>query len=80
MKPEVTPDPEKEFLRVHEAVNMSGIPRTTLYRHISDGSLPSKCLRAKGALRGIRLIPRQALRDFINGLEDGATKQGRAES
>ncbi len=60
---------EAEFLRIPDAVKFSGVSRSVLYRMIKDGSLPSKNLRAKGAIRGIRLISKHVLRDVLNAAE-----------
>lgn len=65
----MNPEIQAEFLRIPEAVKFSGLSRTTLYRMITDGRLKSKCVRARGAIKGVRLISRDVLRDFINSCD-----------
>lgn len=50
-----------EFLRVHQAVRVASLSRSRIYEAITDGSLPSISKRKRGAVRGIRLIPYDAL-------------------
>lgn len=70
MNPAVPAELEAEFLRIPAAVKFSGLGRTTLFAAIADGRLKSKCIRQPGAIRGIRLISKQAIRDFIESCED----------
>jgi hypothetical protein len=54
------------WLRVPSAVTYSGLSKSYLYPAIIDGRIRSACLRAHGdASRGIRLIDRLSLDDFI---------------
>lgn len=67
----MNPEIESEFLRIPDAVKFSGLSRGVLYRLISEGRLKSKSLRSKGAIRGVRLISKDAIRECINGFDDG---------
>ncbi|MDB6135041.1 MAG: hypothetical protein JWM59_3284 [Verrucomicrobiales bacterium] len=60
---------ESEFLRIPAAIKFSGLGRTTIYQAIAEGRLQSKCIRRRGALRGIRLISKDALRAFIENAD-----------
>jgi hypothetical protein len=50
-----------EWLRVPDAIRVSGIGRSTLYDLISSGSVKSALLRKRGRQRGIRLISYDSL-------------------
>jgi len=75
---------EREWVRVKEAVRISGIGRSTLYSMMSDGRLKSACIRKRHCVRGIRLINVASLRSLIEssiippnevGLEIGMAPQ-----
>lgn len=70
MKPVINAEIEAEFLRIPDAVRLSGLSKSTLYLLIGGGRLASKCVRAPGSVKGVRLISKQVLRDFINSCED----------
>lgn len=63
--PKLDVELEKEFLRIPDAVRFSGLSKTSLYNLIREGRLKSKLVRTPGNIRGIRLISRQAIRDFM---------------
>jgi hypothetical protein len=61
LQPENTP----EWLRVPAACQRFGVRRSWLYERISAGDIKSASLRKRGAIRGIRLVSRDSLADFI---------------
>jgi excisionase family DNA binding protein len=59
------------LLRIEEAETFSGLGRSTLYKHMDDGTLPYvKIGRA-------RRIPKQALIDFVADHLHGGPRNGR---
>jgi hypothetical protein len=54
-----------EWLRVWDATRVSGIGRSTLYMLIKSGEVRSASIRKRNRTRGIRLINRDSLNDFI---------------
>lgn len=58
-----------QFLRIPGALLYSGLSRSHLYRLLKAGRIKSSSLKAKGALRGVRLIHRESLDEFIRGHE-----------
>lgn len=76
---ETSPSIEAEFLRVRDVAKFCGLCRTTVYALIKSGKLKSKCIRQPGSTTGIRLISKQAIRDFIESCPDtppGGGKEG----
>ena len=65
-----------EWLRIPDAIRVSGIGRSSLYELIAAGRINSKCLRKRGAIRGIRIISYDSLLAYIDaaGGEDGGAK------
>ena len=64
---------EAEYLRLPRAKErcpLSQLSRTTLCELIEEGKIRSVKLRKRGALRGIVLINRQSLLDYLHGLEE----------
>ncbi len=64
-----------EFLRLPQPRTrcpISSLSRTTLEELIRDGAIPAKKLRRRGSVRGITLIPKAALVDYLSGLPDAA--------
>ena len=53
---------------------ISNLSRTTLEELIRDGALPAKRLRRRGSVRGITLIPKTALVEYLSGLPDAAAE------
>ena len=64
---------EVEWLRIPDAVKVSGIGRSTLYDRIGTGDIKSVCLRKRGKQRGIRLISADSLRAYIESFENEGT-------
>jgi hypothetical protein len=56
---------EAEFLRVPAAAKYSGLSRSHLYELLKTGAIKSACIRRRGALRGVRLVFRDSLTNFI---------------
>ena len=54
-----------EFLRVPAAAQFSGLSRSHIYELVKSGEIRSSCIRRRGALRGVRLIHRDSLTNFI---------------
>jgi hypothetical protein len=64
---------QPEWLRLPDAIRVSGIGRSTLYSLLGSGSVKSALIRKRGCQRGIRLISADSLRAYI---ESFATKGG----
>jgi hypothetical protein len=54
-----------EWIRVPEAVRVSGISRSSLYELIAAGKIKSFSNRQRGAVRGIRLISYDSLMAYL---------------
>jgi hypothetical protein len=54
-----------EWLRLPDAIRVSGIGRSSLYALLSSGRLKSAVVRKRGCQRGIRLISADSLRAYI---------------
>lgn len=63
-----------EWLRVPEAILVSGLCRSAIYELIADGRLESFSHSQKGAKRGVRLISYDSLIQFL----DRSAKRERA--
>jgi hypothetical protein len=59
------PPVKPEWLRLPDAVRVSGIGRSTLYMLIKSGEVRSASIRKRNRTRGIRLINRDSLNDYI---------------
>ncbi|MEI6715280.1 MAG: helix-turn-helix domain-containing protein [Verrucomicrobiota bacterium] len=55
-----------EWLRIPDAIRISGICRSSIYELITDGSIKSFCHRKRGAIRDQRLISYDSLVDYLN--------------
>jgi hypothetical protein len=53
------------WFRIPDACAVSGIGRSLLYRHLTDGRIKSVCLRDRNKVRGIRLVNADSLFAFI---------------
>jgi hypothetical protein len=57
---------QPRFLRIPDAVKYSGIGRARLCELVASGQIKSSCIKAhKCAQRGIRLIDRESIDEFI---------------
>ncbi|MEI6872054.1 MAG: helix-turn-helix domain-containing protein [Verrucomicrobiota bacterium] len=54
-----------EWLRIPDAIRVSGLSRSTLYVLIGAGKIKSFSNRARGSQRGIRLISYDSLIDYL---------------
>jgi len=54
-----------EWVRIPEAVKVSGLSRSSLYELIGSGKIKSFSNRARGSQRGIRLISYDSLLGFL---------------
>jgi len=54
-----------EWVRVPEAVKVSGLSRSSIYELIASGKIKSFSNRARGSQRGIRLISYDSLLGFL---------------
>lgn len=59
------PKLEARWLRVHVATIYSGLSRARIYGLLADGQIRSASIRAKGRRRGIRVIDRLSIDEFI---------------
>jgi len=55
----------REFIRPHEARDVFGISRSLLYHWISEGKVKSHVVRAKGNVRGMRLVSVDSVKAYI---------------
>jgi hypothetical protein len=60
---------QPEWLRVPDAVRLSGIGRSHLYQLIERGRIRSVCLRERQKVRGIRLVNVSSLHHYIASFE-----------
>ena len=60
-----------EFLRVDDAIKISGIKKTKLYQWMGEGLIRSVSIRDAKTTRGIRLIEYDSLMKFINSFDEG---------
>jgi hypothetical protein len=64
------PNLKPEWLRMPDAVKVSGLSRSYLYQLINAGDVKSRSLRSRGQVKGIRLISYDSLMTFIEGSDD----------
>jgi hypothetical protein len=63
------------WLRIPAAVKYSGLSRSLLYKLLSEGRIKSLAIRArKHALRGVRLVDRESIDQFMIAQQAEATK------
>jgi hypothetical protein len=60
-----------EWLRIPDAIRVSGLGRSTIYNILSSGCLKSVVVRKRGCQRGIRLISADSLRTYIESFVEG---------
>jgi hypothetical protein len=56
---------QPRWLKVPVAVSYSGINRARLYTLLAEGQIKSASVRSKGRFRGIRIIDRESIDQFI---------------
>jgi hypothetical protein len=74
-KPKLRP----EWVRVPDAVHLSGLSRSSIYELIKAGKIRSFSKRERGAVRGIRLIFLDSLLDHIEQMYKAATARMEVE-
>jgi len=65
-----------EWIRIVDAVRLSGIGRSHLYQLIDPGKIRSVCLRQRQKVRGIRLVNVKSIHDYIASFEDNGKGAG----
>ena len=63
--------PPREWIRVAEAVEWSGISKPRLYVLLNKGLIRSTSLRERSQIKGTRLISFDSLRDFLESRATG---------
>ena len=64
-----------EWLRPKDACLRFSISRSWLYERLAEGQIKSTCIRRRGAVRGVRLISRDSLAEFIEASFTKEAKQ-----
>jgi hypothetical protein len=67
---EIVQDPttlQPRWLKVPAAVSYSGLSRARLYILLAEGQIKSASVRFKGKLRGIRVVDRESIDEFLSG-------------
>ena len=54
-----------EWIRVPDAVQLSGLSRSKVYELIASGAIKSFSQRQRGAQRGVRLISYDSVTDYL---------------
>ena len=57
-----------EWMRVRQAVRCFSIGRSSLYKLLNKGAVKSVSIKERGALRGIRLINGDSVRNYLENL------------
>jgi hypothetical protein len=57
---------QPRWLKVPAAVSYSGINRARLYILLAESQIKSASVRSKGSRRGIRLIDRESIDEFLS--------------
>jgi hypothetical protein len=66
---EIVEDPARlrpRWLKVPAAVSYSGLSRAKLYLLLASGEIRSASVRVKGKIRGIRVIDRESIDEFLS--------------
>jgi hypothetical protein len=64
------------WLRIPAAVRYSGLSRSRLYELISNGKIRSICVKFhKGAERGVRLLDRESIDNFMLAFQTEVVSQ-----
>jgi hypothetical protein len=58
-----------KWLRIPDAVRVSGLCRSSLYGLMREGKIRSVCLRPSDGLKGVRLINAESLNRYIESQE-----------
>jgi predicted DNA-binding transcriptional regulator AlpA len=69
------------WLRIPSAVKYSGLSRSRLYELLTQGRIKSICLKSHtGALRGVRLLDRQSIDQFMESRQEVVSRLPSLES
>ena len=60
---------KREFLSIADAVKVSSLSRSTLYKLMDSGSVRNVSLRKRGSIKGRRLIVADSLTNYLYSLE-----------
>ena len=84
---EIVQDPatlQPRWLKVPAAVSYSGLSRAKLYILLASGEIRSASVRIKGKVRGIRVIDRESIDEFLSsnlmGTKWNKSRSRRADS
>ncbi len=68
------------WLRIPSAVKYSGLSRSRLYELLTQGRIKSICLKShSGALRGVRLVDRESIDQFMETRQEVVSRLPSAE-
>lgn len=62
---EATANPRPEWIRVSPITKLFGISRSIAYELMAAGQIKSSLIRKRGAVKGIRLISADSVREFL---------------
>ena len=66
---------QARWLRIPAAVSYSGISRARLFLLLAEGQIRSASVIAKGGKRGMRIIDRLSIDEFLSGLAKGTSRR-----
>jgi hypothetical protein len=66
---------QPRWLRIPVAVSYSGISRAKLFVLLSEGKIRSASITTSGKRRGIRIIDRLSLDDYLSALSKGSSER-----
>lgn len=73
---DTTDQTTREWLRVSEAQKYcGGVSKGTLYQWMNRGWIKSSCIKARGQIRGVRLISQKSLSEFLESHASGGEKK-----
>jgi hypothetical protein len=58
----------REWLTIDQAVELTQISKSSLYKHLRDETFKSVSLRRPGTIRGRRLVSRSSIMAHLEGL------------
>jgi hypothetical protein len=62
------------WLRVPAAVSYSGLSRAKLYVALAEGLIRSASITSRGKRRGIRVVDRESIDEYLSSLTKGGGK------
>ena len=78
---EIVQDPatvQPRWMKVPAAVRYSGLSRARLYILLASGEIRSASVRFKGKLRGIRVVDRESIDEFLSNNLTGTNWNNRS--